>query len=520
MTPDGFAGFESAGASASAPRAAPACPLVTVIVRSMDRPELGAALASIANQDYPAVETIVVDATGGRHRALAARQQSPGHSIRMVSSGERLKRPRAADLGLASASGEWFTFLDDDDTCEPSHLSSLVAAARLQPDALVVYGRGRLFNATGELDRVFGRPFNRALMHFGPLFYWQSALIRTRVRDLGCRFDPAFDVCEDRDLLAQIAEHGDFAFVPDLATFNYRPDLGTSGTGDGRNRDFARVARYENLLRAKWAGQGTWHNERVAVACRRGVRAFLAGDVDAAGQIFTCALDRYPDDPNAMHGMSRVALAHGDRVRAEAFVRAAIDINPMGAEYRSTLAEICGPDALVAGARMATVSRMGACPCGSGRRFKVCCGSLDAKPDIHVDAVDGLCADAQHALDHGDAAAAFEALERAATLRCDARVGSMLETCCAKLAEAQAQASLWAMAERVRVESARRASTATRVLFGSPEEVPPHGVTGPGPGSAMIMMPRDDPAALVRALARLADGWPDTRLDYDRIVSL
>ena len=187
----------------------------------------------------------------------------------MVTRPERLPRPIAANVGSASVSGSWFMFLDDDDTCEPGHVSTLVAATRTHPDALVVYGSGRLFDPEGRELKVFGRPFNRALMHYGPLFYWQAALISTRVRELGCRFDPALAVCEDRDFLAQIAQHGDFAFLPSTATFNYRPDLGTSGTGHGANRDAARVARFENLLRAKWAGPGTLHNERVAQRCRQ-----------------------------------------------------------------------------------------------------------------------------------------------------------------------------------------------------------------------------------------------------------
>jgi len=112
-----------------APRPVSKYPLVTVIVRSMDRPELDRALASIALQDYPAIESIVVDATGGRHRPLRPQHRPAGHSIRMVGGSGPLQRPQAADLGLVSASGEWLTYLDDDDTCEPSHVSALVAAA-------------------------------------------------------------------------------------------------------------------------------------------------------------------------------------------------------------------------------------------------------------------------------------------------------------------------------------------------------------------------------------------------------
>lgn len=537
--------------------------LVTVVVRSMDRPHLSAALASLARQDYPALEVLVVDATGGRHAPLPPLRMAATHTMRLVSSGQRLPRAQAADLGLTSAAGEWLTFLDDDDTCEPTHISGLVAAARDAPDALVVYGCGRLLDSEDRLDQVFGRPFNRALMHFGPLFYWQASLIRTRVRDLGCRFDPAFEVCEDRDFLAQVAAHGDFFFAPHLATFNYRPDLGTSGTGNGPNRDFARVARFEGLLRAKWAGEGTWHNERVAVHCRRGVAAFHAGDLEASARSFETALDQYPGDPNALNGLARVALARGDPVEAERLARAALAINPAADEYLATLvatgaARVVAPPAQ----RQAPVSRLSPCPCGSGQKFKACCGRLAEGVALPVDPVDALCARARQALGAGEGSVAFEVAREAASIRCDATVGRLLEDCAAKLAEREAQASLWDVARRVCAATATPAVSAVRkghligdrdrlaaalralrhagvasdeatwrgaaaldaeaeapddascVAFCAPDDVPAYGICEPGPGRAVVLTRGDDAAALLRALARLSVRWPRAQLGY------
>lgn len=554
-----------------------ASPLVTVIVRSMDRPHLADALACLAAQDYPHLEVLVVDATGGRHAPLTALPLAAGHTMRLVSAGRRLPRAQAADVGLASATGEWLSFLDDDDTCAPTHVSGLVAAAQAHPAALVVYGCGRLLDRHGHLDKVFGRPFNRALMHFGPLFYWQASLIRTDVRALGCRFDIEFDVCEDRDFLAQIATHGDFVFIPDLATFNYRPDLGTSGTGDGPNRDYPKVARYENLLRAKWAGPGTWHNERVAVRCRRAVLAFQAGDVALADAIFASVLVDYPDDPNALHGLAHVALARGERERAQALARTALEINPLADEYRATWLAAGGiPEAPPAAAPASSpvpppVSRMAACPCGSGRKYKACCGRLEALAAAPVDPVVPLCREAREALDAGRADAAFEILQRAAAIRCDAVVGRLLEDCCARLADPRAQASLRAWARdtslllddsagtapagpmgagaaarardivvvgdvtheaalreglfRAGASDAPRRAVATLaaagplgdtawVIFGDPADVPAHGVDGNGPTHAIVLSRGADAAPLVRALARLFDGWPQTARAY------
>ncbi len=495
-----------ANTAASPSRAAH--PLVSIVVRSMGRPELRLALEALAAQDYPSLEVIVVDATGGRHPPLPTLDWRDGHALRLVSRAEPLPRPLAANVGLDAVKGSWFSFLDDDDTCAPEHVSTLVNAVRAHPDALVVYGAGRLFDEQGRLQQVFGRPFNRALMHFGPLFYWQASLISTRARDLGCRFDPALAVCEDRDFIAQVARHGDLVFVPSATTFRYRPDLGTSGTGQGVNRDAARVARYENLLRAKWAGNGTFHNERVAWRCREGVRAYRAGDLAGARASFEEALAAYPDDPNALHGLARVALATGRRDDAAHFARRALAINPEAAEFRATVAEIEGRSGTVrprtadAGATArGTPSRNAPCPCGSGLRYKACHGLLgrgaEALPPTRADggaaspadaalaaaqtdretgnayaarerlrvacatpSRAGLLAAARLALDLGDAADAFPLLERAAALFVDREAGLMLEECCAGLARGTRDRALWSTILELTAASRRNAGPA------------------------------------------------------------
>jgi len=111
----------------------PATPLVSVIVRSMDRPELADTIASLALQTCPRLEILIVDATGGRHRVLPDVPLAGGHSIRLVQSGRPLTRPQAANVGIDAVAGELFSFLDDDDTCDPDHIAALVAAAAAHP---------------------------------------------------------------------------------------------------------------------------------------------------------------------------------------------------------------------------------------------------------------------------------------------------------------------------------------------------------------------------------------------------
>ena len=402
---------------------AAAQPLVSIIVRSMGRPELRLALESLAAQDYPALDVIVVDATGGAHPPLPEIAWPPGHSIRMVGGQRRLLRPHAANVGLAAVRGEWFGFLDDDDRCEPEHISELVRASVRHPEALVVHGLTRLLDVDGEVIGLTGRRFDRAVMFHASISYWQAALIRHSAIERGCRVDERFDVCEDRDFLAQVAQLGEFAFVQSV-NFNYRPDLGTSGAGQGANRDPIRMTRYRSLFEAKWSGSGAYHTQRSMRLCRHGIRAYARGDAADSESWLRRALREYPDHPNALNLLGYLCLEAGELEEAEALLRRAVDINPTAGEYRINLAAVLertgrrfaarreawtatadastqamayqvlarlgasprrrDPRARPAVPDTAQPSRTGSCPCGSGKRYKSCCGQLAARRDQPV----------------------------------------------------------------------------------------------------------------------------------------
>jgi glycosyltransferase involved in cell wall biosynthesis len=393
-----------------------AFPLVSIIVRSMGRPELGLALASLAAQDYPALDVIVVDATGGTHPPLPEIDWRPGHTLRMVGGGQRLPRPQAANVGLDAVTGAWFGFLDDDDSFDPDHVSVLMTAA-MSTHKLVVYGLTRLVDSCCETTSLAGLPFNRAIMFHGPLLCFPTALIRRSVLDLGCRFDDRFEISEDRDFFSQIAEYSDFEHVRQV-TFNYSVELGTSGTGRGNNTDACRGHRFEQLLRYKWLGAGAYHSARALHGCKKGISEYIRGHAAEARAAFDAVLREYPDDPNALNGLGYIALMNGELDEAEKMLRRAVEINPAAGEPRLHLAtalERVGnnsdarkeawaaaadpsvreaalqllswlggpspqlkPKTRTVSPGKAQPSRMADCPCGSGKRYKHCCGRLAA----------------------------------------------------------------------------------------------------------------------------------------------
>ncbi len=386
--------------------------LVSIVVRSMGRPELAAALESLAAQDHPALDVIVVDATGGAHPPLPHIAWRSGHSLRFVAGERPLSRPQAANAGLDAVRGEWFGFLDDDDTFDTDHVATLLSVGATTGDP-AVYGMSRLLGADGETTSVFGLPFNREAVFLAPLCSFPAALFRRRVIERGCRFDEALEIFEDQDFFRQVSLISGFT-RSDVATFNYHIEAGTSGTGRGANRAWVRSPLFMQRLRAKWAGPGTYHAQRVLTQIRRAARVFHGEhDPERAKALLASLLRAYPDEPNALNALGSIGLAVGELTAAESHLRRAVEVNPGAGEYRYHLGHVLYragrhgeavrelrtalADARleptmrsvatgllgVLGARSSEPkpaeagggpSRTALCGCGSGKRYKHCCG--------------------------------------------------------------------------------------------------------------------------------------------------
>lgn len=101
-------------------------PLVSVVVRTRDRPELLAeALASLAEGSYRRVEVVLVN-DGGKPPGPPAVPADYPFPLRRVELPENRGRAAAADAGIAAAGGDFVAFLDDDDLAAPEHLETLI----------------------------------------------------------------------------------------------------------------------------------------------------------------------------------------------------------------------------------------------------------------------------------------------------------------------------------------------------------------------------------------------------------
>ncbi len=224
-------------------------PLVSVIIRSMDRPTLPEALDSVAAQTYANIELVVINAKGGHHSNL-------GHScgrlpLRLINDqAPPLTRSAAANTGLDAANGVFAIFLDDDDFILPLHIANLVESLSSQSNLIAVYSAVNCVDAQNKLlPQQFGKPFDKTRLMSGNFIPIHSVLFYRSAYIEGCRFDEALQLFEDWDFWLQLAELGDFRFLPTFTAY-YRISLsGGFGVSGGNEDDALRATR---TLVAKW----------------------------------------------------------------------------------------------------------------------------------------------------------------------------------------------------------------------------------------------------------------------------
>jgi len=237
--------------------AAPAVlgPLVSVVIRTMGRPELLEALHSVAAQTYPGIEIVVVDARGvGELKLDEAQYRFP---LRITGMGHTLSRSAAANLGLDAAQGEYLIFLDDDDWFEPDHIAGLVEILEGESALMAAYAGVRCARCLAEdhweTVQLYNDPFDAARLRLENFIPIHALLFRRTVLSGAhpCRFDEKMDLYEDWDFWLQLLQHGEFKHRPALSA-GYRIHQG-GGLGVKADERQA-LAAFQDIV-GKWRGQ-------------------------------------------------------------------------------------------------------------------------------------------------------------------------------------------------------------------------------------------------------------------------
>ena len=233
-------------------------PLVSVLIRSMDRAELRKALDSVAAQTWPRVEVVVVSAKGPGHRPLPA--WCGRFPMRLIQSEAPLHRSAAANLAIEHARGATLLLLDDDDWLDADHLHKLSTALRACPDAVAAVTGTRGVDLSGKQIHEWKEPALQRLMLVNQmpimsvLFRQPEAKPAIGSSDSNEPMTPLFDVTldlfEDWDFWLQLLTQGAFIKVAGVSATYLIRTAGGSGVHETQAAQLG-----QTRLRDKWRGR-------------------------------------------------------------------------------------------------------------------------------------------------------------------------------------------------------------------------------------------------------------------------
>lgn len=300
-------------------------PLVSIIVRSVARPELAVALESVADQNYTNIEVILVDALGSAHPELESR--CGAFPLRRCSTGTPLRRSAAANLGLDNAAGKFIIFLDDDDYFSPSHIAMLVQALTRQAGARAAYSGVEVVDAAGSrVTGVINEPFHRLLLLQKNYLAIHSVLFERSLLDDGCRFDLEMDVYEDWDFWIQVSMHTRFIHLDTISAY-YRSSQSSSGAGAGINTDEELKAAGSRKIFEKWKQVQMKLAESIQSLQRQGLQLQRDKRLDEAKHRYETILSIQPDNVNALNLLGMIAYEYRQHERALQLIGQALNLN-------------------------------------------------------------------------------------------------------------------------------------------------------------------------------------------------
>lgn len=192
--------------------------LVSIICRTIGRPELQQALQSVSSQSYSDIEIVLVDAAT---KDLSGYEAYTGNiPVTLVSTGKPLGRSGAANAGLQAATGQYLMFLDDDDWIADDHVQSLIEFLASQSEIRAAYSSTQKTDSNGNpVDYVFEEDFDPILLMRDNYIPMHAMLFERSLLKHGCKFDEAFDIYEDWDFWLQLSQHTEFRHIDKLTAF-------------------------------------------------------------------------------------------------------------------------------------------------------------------------------------------------------------------------------------------------------------------------------------------------------------
>ncbi len=204
-------------------------PLVSVIIRTKNRPNLLAnAIRSVVQQTYANLEVVVVN-DGGEDVEDVVRSLSGNTPFKCVTHSKCMGRAAAANSGLKAAKGKYLNFLDDDDVLYPDHLR-LLAGHLETTRGMAAFGNvlnvfyGGPPDNPGNRQReelVFNFDYDPDRLLFENYIPMMSVLFSREILKKISGFSEDLTLFEDWDFWVRVSRHFSFEHV-DRTTAEYR----------------------------------------------------------------------------------------------------------------------------------------------------------------------------------------------------------------------------------------------------------------------------------------------------------
>jgi len=204
-------------------------PLVSVLIRTCGRPNvLREALISVRNQTYKNIEVIVVEDGPDISRSMIVTEFADLNIVYQAT-GESVGRCEVGNIALATATGSYFNFLDDDDLFYSDHVEVLVDQLLQHPDHKAAYSIS--FEVPTEVisrepyvyEELFHnvqhkQPFNRLVLMHHNYFPIQTVMFKRELFEELGGIDLSLEVLEDWDLWLRYALRYNFKYVEKLTS--------------------------------------------------------------------------------------------------------------------------------------------------------------------------------------------------------------------------------------------------------------------------------------------------------------
>ena len=299
--------------------------IVSIVTRTLGRPCLADAAASVAAQTLPPLEWVVVDAAG---RGLDA-PSAGAVPVRVVTTGSPLRRSLAANAGLDAVQGTHALILDDDDLLRPTAVERLVGALNRQPSFGLAYGDVDVVDAAGHKVGLYAFEYSELLVTRRNLFPPHAALFDVAMaRDAGARFDATLDWYEDWDFWLTLSQRTAFLHVREVLA-DYRLHLSQSGIAsvDEPGAD-PRIRAARDVVIARGAARRTALESRHDALKRDAAAHAAAGRLPQAAAAWAAAHQDYHYDAEPILRYAELATRAGDARAACTIVESGLALLP------------------------------------------------------------------------------------------------------------------------------------------------------------------------------------------------